>query len=61
MTPRTAVVTFQTSATFAAAKKNRVPVTEIDVRGDDVARKLGRVRPAAVDRTLKGASFNSAL
>ncbi|MFE7776687.1 FXSXX-COOH protein [Streptomyces sp. NPDC057445] len=54
-------MTFQTSATFAAAKKNRVPVTEIDVRGADAARKLGRVRPAAVDRTLRGSSFNSAL
>ncbi|MFD7443179.1 FXSXX-COOH protein [Streptomyces sp. NPDC059909] len=54
-------MTFQTSATFAAAKKNRVPVTEIDVRGADAAKKLGRVRPAAVDRSARGSSFNSAL
>lgn len=54
-------MTFQTSVTFAGAKKNRVPVTEIDVRGADAARKLGRVRPAALDRTARMSTFNSAL
>ncbi|MER6997318.1 FXSXX-COOH protein [Streptomyces sp. NPDC000410] len=54
-------MSFQTSVTFATAKKNRVLVTEIDVRGADAAKKLGRVRPAAVDRTVRASTFNSAL
>ncbi|MFD5427357.1 FXSXX-COOH protein [Streptomyces sp. SCSIO 30461] len=54
-------MTFQTSTAFAAAKKNRVPVTEIDVHGADAVRKLGRVRPASVGRTDRVPSFNSAL
>jgi hypothetical protein len=54
-------VTFQTSVTFATAKKNRVPVTEIDVRAADAVKKLGRVRPAALDRIARTSTFNSAL
>ncbi|MET7620971.1 FxSxx-COOH cyclophane-containing RiPP peptide [Streptomyces sp. NPDC005408] len=54
-------MTFQTSASFAAAKKNRVPLAQIDVRGTDAARKLARVLPAATDRSLRASTFNSAL
>ncbi|WP_406001731.1 FxSxx-COOH cyclophane-containing RiPP peptide [Streptomyces sp. NBC_00829] len=54
-------MTFQTSASFAAAKKNRVPLAQIDVTGTDAARKLARVLPAATDRTPRPSSFNSAL
>ncbi|MGW7366761.1 FxSxx-COOH cyclophane-containing RiPP peptide [Streptomyces sp. NPDC054841] len=54
-------MTFQTSVTFATAKKNRVPVTEIDVRGADAVKKLGRVRPTVLDRTARMSTFNSAL
>jgi FXSXX-COOH protein len=54
-------MTFQTSASFAAAKKNRVPLAQIDVRGDDAARKLARVLSTPADRSLRAATFNSAL
>ncbi|QXE37598.1 FXSXX-COOH protein [Streptomyces sp. GMY02] len=59
--PRTAVVTYQTSVTFATAKKNRTPLAEIDVRDAGVAKKLGRVLPMPTDRTARVSSFNSAL
>lgn len=53
----------QTPVTFAAAKRNRVPLAEIDVRGADAARKLGRVLPApeSAVRRPRTATFNSAL
>lgn len=54
-------MSFPNSMTFAAAKKNRVPLAEIDVRGAEAAKKLGRVLPATGDRTGRGATFNSAL
>jgi FXSXX-COOH protein len=54
-------MTFQNSASFAAAKKNRVPLAQIDVRGADAARKLARVLPASADRTVRASTFNSAL
>ncbi|NUK02373.1 FXSXX-COOH protein [Streptomyces lunaelactis] len=54
-------MTFQTSASFAAAKKNRVPLAQIDVRGADAARKLARVLPASTDGTPRASTFNSAL
>ncbi|MFJ6631675.1 FxSxx-COOH cyclophane-containing RiPP peptide [Streptomyces sp. NPDC091376] len=54
-------MTFQTSVTFASVKKNRVPLTEIDVRDADAAKKLGRVRPADGDRSARMSTFNSAL
>ncbi|MEV7090062.1 FxSxx-COOH cyclophane-containing RiPP peptide [Streptomyces sp. NPDC093085] len=54
-------MTPQTSVVFAAAKKNRVPLAEIDVRDAGVARKLGRVLPMPSDRTARVSSFNSAL
>jgi FXSXX-COOH protein len=54
-------MTFQTSASFAAAKKNRVPLAQIDVRGADAARKLARVLPVSADRTARTSTFNSAL
>ncbi|MEE1752441.1 FxSxx-COOH cyclophane-containing RiPP peptide [Streptomyces sp. SP18CS02] len=54
-------MSFQTSVTFAAAKKNRVPLAEIDVRGTDATKKLSRVLPPSGDRTERSATFNSAL
>ncbi|MFG3499386.1 FxSxx-COOH cyclophane-containing RiPP peptide [Streptomyces sp. NPDC047928] len=54
-------MSFQTSVTFAGAKKNRVPLAEIDVRGADAAKKLSRVLPAGDDRTPRVSTFNSAL
>ncbi|WP_327685011.1 FxSxx-COOH cyclophane-containing RiPP peptide [Streptomyces sp. NBC_00467] len=54
-------MTMQTSRSFAAAKKNRIPLAQIDVHGGDAAKKLARVMPAAADRTVRISSFNSAL
>lgn len=54
-------MTFQTSTSFAAAKKNRVPLAQIDVRDGDAAKKLARVLPAAAGRAVRISSFNSAL
>lgn len=60
-TLRTAVVSLQTSVTFAAAKKNRVPLAEIDVRDAATAKKIGRLLPVSADRAERASSFNSAL
>ncbi|MFF3327193.1 FxSxx-COOH cyclophane-containing RiPP peptide [Streptomyces sp. NPDC002889] len=54
-------MTLHSSASFAAAKKNRVPLAQIDVRGADAAKKLARVLPSSGDRTLRASTFNSAL
>lgn len=54
-------MTLHSSASFAAAKKNRVPLAQIDVRGADAARKLARVLPAPAARSLRAATFNSSL
>ncbi|RDG35729.1 FxSxx-COOH cyclophane-containing RiPP peptide [Streptomyces corynorhini] len=54
-------MTYQTSVTFASAKKNRVPLARIDVRDAAVAKKLGRVLSMPADRTPRVSSFNSAL
>ncbi|WP_262386892.1 FxSxx-COOH cyclophane-containing RiPP peptide [Streptomyces sp. TRM49041] len=51
----------QTSMTFAVAKKNRVPLAEIDVRGTDTAKKISRVLPSENARAQRTATFNSAL
>ncbi|GAA3369520.1 hypothetical protein GCM10020367_12560 [Streptomyces sannanensis] len=53
--------TSESSVSFAAAKKNRVPLAEIDVRGADAAKKLGRVLPASIGRSVQASTFNSAL
>lgn len=50
-----------TSASFAAVKTPRVPLAEIDVRGAEAARQLGRVLATSTDRSMKSATFNSAL
>ncbi|WP_175411218.1 FxSxx-COOH cyclophane-containing RiPP peptide [Streptomyces sp. TRM64462] len=51
----------QTSVTFAA-KKNRVPLAELDARGADAAKRLSRVLPAeSAAREQRSATFNSAL
>lgn len=54
-------MTFQTSVSFAAAKKNRVPLARIDVREGEAAKKLARVRPVAAGRTAEASTFNSSL
>jgi FXSXX-COOH protein len=51
----------KTSASFAAAKQNRVPLTELDVRGGEAAKRLARVVPAPADRSVRVSSFNSSL
>lgn len=53
--------TSESSLSFAVAKKNRVPLTEIDVRGATTARKLGRVHAASAGRPTQASTFNSAL
>ncbi|MEU9316157.1 FxSxx-COOH cyclophane-containing RiPP peptide [Streptomyces sp. NPDC048295] len=53
--------TSESSLSFAVAKKNRVPLAEIDVRGAAAARKLGRVHAAAAGRPTQVSTFNSAL
>ena len=58
---RTAVKTSVNSLSFAPAKKSRVPLAEIDVRGADAARKLGRVLPSSTGRPVQASTFNSAL
>jgi FXSXX-COOH protein len=50
-----------TSASFAAAKRNRVPLDRLDVRGGEAARKLARVVPQPADRRVRVSSFNSSL
>ncbi|HEY9375136.1 FxSxx-COOH cyclophane-containing RiPP peptide [Streptomyces sp.] len=54
-------MSLQTSVTFAAAKKNRVPLAEIDVRDAATAKKIGRLLPVSADRAERASSFNSAL
>ncbi|MFE7465875.1 FxSxx-COOH cyclophane-containing RiPP peptide [Streptomyces sp. NPDC057499] len=53
--------TSESSVSFAAAKKNRVPLAQIDVRDTAAARKLGRVHAASTGRRTLAATFNSAL
>ncbi|MEV8569025.1 FXSXX-COOH protein [Streptomyces sp. NPDC051322] len=50
-----------TSASFAAAKKPRVPLSEIDVRGAEAAKQLGRVLVTSNGRPMRTSTFNSAL
>jgi FXSXX-COOH protein len=58
---RTAVKTYETSPSFAIAKKSRVPLTEIDARSTDASRKLGRVFGISTGRPLQTSTFSSAL
>ncbi|MGW2181403.1 FxSxx-COOH cyclophane-containing RiPP peptide [Streptomyces sp. NPDC001732] len=53
--------TTESSPSFAVAKKSRVPLAEIDVRGSAAARKVGRVHAASNGRPTKVSTFNSAL
>ncbi|MGN5630654.1 MULTISPECIES: FxSxx-COOH cyclophane-containing RiPP peptide [unclassified Streptomyces] len=53
--------TSESSLSFAVAKKSRVPLTAIDARGGEAARKLGRVQVATAGRTVQAATFNSSL
>ncbi|MCX4413262.1 FxSxx-COOH cyclophane-containing RiPP peptide [Streptomyces sp. NPDC053741] len=53
--------TYETSPSFAIAKKSRVPLTEIDARSTDASRKLGRVFGISTGRPLQTSTFSSAL
>ncbi|MFF8954637.1 FxSxx-COOH cyclophane-containing RiPP peptide [Streptomyces sp. NPDC014894] len=54
-------MTIHTTPSFAAAKKNRVSLAQIDVRGTEAAKRLARVLPVAGERTVTTSTFNSAL
>jgi FXSXX-COOH protein len=54
-------MTLHSSPSFAAAKRNRVPLAQLDVRGGEAAQKLARVLPSSEQRTLRATTFNSAL
>lgn len=58
---RTAVKTYETSPSFAIAKKSRVPLAEIDARGAEASRKLGRVFGTTTGRPTQTSTFSSAL
>ncbi|MFJ8853962.1 FxSxx-COOH cyclophane-containing RiPP peptide [Streptomyces sp. NPDC102437] len=53
--------TSESSLSFAVAKKSRVPLAQIDVRGTAAARKLGRVHAVSAGRPTQASTFNSAL
>ncbi|MER6101486.1 FxSxx-COOH cyclophane-containing RiPP peptide [Streptomyces sp. NPDC001832] len=53
--------TSESSLSFAVAKKDRVPLAKIDVRGTAAARKLGRVHAPSAGRPTQASTFNSAL
>lgn len=54
-------MSLQPPVAFAVAKKNRVALPEIDVRGATAAKKLSRVLPSVSERTERVPTFNSAL
>lgn len=54
-------MTLHSSPSFAAAKKNRAPLAQIDVRGADAAKKLARLLPVSDDRAMRASTFQSAL
>ncbi|MER8085516.1 FxSxx-COOH cyclophane-containing RiPP peptide [Streptomyces sp. NPDC056178] len=56
-----AVKTSESPRAFAVAKKGRVSLTEIDTRGAEATRKLGRVVSASTDRHTQASTFSSAL
>ncbi|MEU0832182.1 FxSxx-COOH cyclophane-containing RiPP peptide [Streptomyces sp. NPDC056231] len=51
----------ESSRSFADAKKSRVPLAEIDARGKEATRKLGRVHAASAGQRTQASTFNSAL
>ncbi|MEU1126376.1 FxSxx-COOH cyclophane-containing RiPP peptide [Streptomyces sp. NPDC005899] len=53
--------TYETSPSFAIAKKSRVPLAQIDTRGTEASRKLGRVFGATTGRSTRISTFSSAL
>lgn len=53
--------TYETSPSFAIAKKSRVPLAEIDARGAEASRKLGRVFGTTTGRPTQTSTFSSAL
>ncbi|MFH9612209.1 FxSxx-COOH cyclophane-containing RiPP peptide [Streptomyces pratensis] len=53
--------TYETSPSFAIAKKSRVPLAQIDARGADASRKIGRVFGTSTSRSTQTSTFSSAL
>lgn len=53
--------TYETSPSFAIAKKSRVPLAKIDARGADASRKIGRVFGTSMARPAGTSTFSSSL
>ncbi|MDK0518649.1 FxSxx-COOH cyclophane-containing RiPP peptide [Streptomyces sp. ML-6] len=53
--------TSESPRAFAVAKKSPVSLAEIDTRGAEATRKLGRVLSAPADRHTQASTFSSAL
>ncbi|MET9809225.1 FxSxx-COOH cyclophane-containing RiPP peptide [Streptomyces halstedii] len=53
--------TYESSPSFAVAKKSRVPLAKIDTHGADTTRKTGRVIGTSTRRTVQSSTFSSAL
>lgn len=53
--------TYETSPSFAVAKKSRVPLAKIDTQGAETTRKTGRVIGTSVRRPVQSSTFSSAL
>ncbi|MGW0855558.1 FxSxx-COOH cyclophane-containing RiPP peptide [Streptomyces sp. NPDC002690] len=50
-----------TPLSFAAAKKSRTPLVEIDARGAEASRKFDRVFGSSEGRSTQTSTFSSAL
>ncbi|MGW1468782.1 FxSxx-COOH cyclophane-containing RiPP peptide [Streptomyces sp. NPDC002308] len=50
-----------TTLSFAAAKKSRTPLVEIDARGAEASRKFDRVFGSSEGRATQASTFSSAL
>ncbi|MEU8506442.1 FxSxx-COOH cyclophane-containing RiPP peptide [Streptomyces brevispora] len=53
--------TSESPRAFAVVKKPSVPLVEIDTRGAEATRKIGRVFSASTDRHTQASTFSSAL
>ncbi|WNF26248.1 FxSxx-COOH cyclophane-containing RiPP peptide [Streptomyces sp. C11-1] len=53
--------TYESSPSFAVAKKSRVPLAKIEASDSAAALKLGRVFASTTGRSTQTATFNSAL
>ncbi|MFJ9623375.1 FxSxx-COOH cyclophane-containing RiPP peptide [Streptomyces sp. NPDC101181] len=53
--------TYESSPSFAVAKTSRVPLAKIEASDAAAAQKLGRVFVSTAGRSVRTATFNSAL